>query len=400
MTTVAISTLGTNNYTEVLYRFQDGQEVRSSYPIHALVQRSGIRIDRTIILLTEKAREKNWELMQLFLADHKETAGEIRDVAIKDGANSNEEIFEAIAAEVPENAELYIDITHGLRHLPMLLVMAAAYLRAAKNVKIKSISYGAFELGDREESILDGKKVSVIVACDVFDLLPFVTLFDWASATQMFQRTGNASQLAELLRQTGETLGNDAAKQINPVADQLDHITLALEVARPEEAMQAADQLRVGLEESSARIQPYAKPFALLKDLLNRAFERISLPSERADSLGDRLHRQRDLIKWYLQRGRIALGSILAREWMISRKMRQQNIRDVGDHESREDVVDQLNRKPAPNASAVLQREHKLWTQLRKLRNEIAHAGQSQPSLSAAKIKSELENALKELERL
>jgi CRISPR-associated Csx2 family protein len=391
VTTVAISTLGTNNYTEVLYRFQDGQEVRSSYPIHALVQRSGIKIDRTIVLLTDKAREKNWELMQLFLMDHAETAGEIRDVTIKDGANSTEiwEIFETVASEVPENADLYIDITHGLRHLPMLLVMAAAYLRVAKNVKIKSISYGAFELGKRQDNL--------IVECDVFDLLPFVTLFDWASATQMFQRTGNASQLAELLRQTGETLGDDAAKQINPVADQLDHITLALEVARPEEAMQAAAQLRVGLDESSARIQPYAKPFALLKGLLNRAFERISLPSERADSLGDRLHRQRDLIKWYLQRGRIALASILSREWLLSRFMQNTGMRDV-DRQRTEMAkrLDDLGR----NAPPMQTRIREVWRKFRAVRNEIAHAGQDKQPMTAVQIRQEVDKAVKELDRL
>jgi CRISPR-associated Csx2 family protein len=147
MTVVAIGTLGTNNYTEVKYRFSDGQVIASSYPIHALIQRKQLRLDQTIILLTAEARKKNWELMELFLKDHP-SAGEIRDVSIKDGRNESElwEIFEAITQTIPESAELYIDITHGLRHLPMLLVMACAYLRTAKNVTVKSISYGAFDL--------------------------------------------------------------------------------------------------------------------------------------------------------------------------------------------------------------------------------------------------------------
>ncbi|MDW8300556.1 MAG: TIGR02221 family CRISPR-associated protein [Anaerolineae bacterium] len=394
MRTVAITTLGTTGYTEVVYRFQDGEEIRSSYPVHALVQKSGMRFDQTIVLLTDGARQANWELMKIFLEDRGQTAGEIKDISIPDGANSEEiwQIFEKIAEVVPENANLYIDITHGLRHLPMLLVMAAAYLRTAKNVTIKSLSYGAFELGKREQR--DGR--SVVTECNVFELLPFVALFDWAGATKVFQETGNASQLARLLRDTGATLGSEARAQIDSIADQLDKVTLALEVARPEEAMQLAHELRTRLDENAVRIRAYAKPFGLLKELLSKAFERVSLP--RPEALGDRLHRQRDLIKWYFQRGRIALSAILAREWMISRRMRQRGIRDISDDERRDEIVEELNRGRGPQ---ITQREHEIWRELRKLRNEIAHAGQAdREPLTASKIKAKFEYILEQLDRL
>lgn len=395
--TVVITTLGTGSYTDVVYRFQDGQEIKSSYPVHALVKKSGTKFDQTIVLLTSGARQVNWELMRVFLEDEKHTAGEIREVSIPDGANSEEiwQIFEKIAEAVPQNANLYIDITHGLRHLPMLLVMAAAYLRTAKNVTIKSISYGAFELGKRAE--IGGRPV--VTECNVFDLLPFVALFDWASATKMFQETGNASQLARLLRETGSAIGSEAKVQVDPIAEQLDNVTLALEVARPEEAMQIAHQLRQQLDRSAEQIRAYAKPFALLKDLLNKAFERISLP--RLESLGDRLHRQRDLVRWYFQRGRIALAAILAREWMISRKMRQHGIQDISDDRERDRIADELGRRPDPKSTQAVLREHELWRKLRKLRNEIAHAGQAnQEPIAAKRIKTDFEDILKQLDRL
>jgi len=411
---VVISALGTNKYTEVTYRFQDGQAVRSSYPVHALIQKSGVRFDQTIVLLTERARAENWELMELFLQDRRETAGEICGVNIRDGRNSEEiwQIFDVIAEVVPENAQLYIDITHGLRHLPMLLVMAAAYLRAAKNVTIRSISYGAFELGKR-----DANDSRVVVECDVFELLPFVELFDWASAAKMFQETGNASQLAYLLRSTGARLGEEAREQINSVAQQLDEVNLALEVARPEEAMQKADSVKQAIEASAERIQTYAKPFGLLKGLIEDAFRRISLP--RPGSIGDRLRVQRELIAWYFERGRIALATILTREWMISSEMRRRGEQEIFQHGRRQAIADQLSQKPPADASEGDRRRHNLWIMLRDVRNQIAHAAQSeqpqQPESkrarrkraasrlrhkqTAGEIKQDFEKVLQELDR-
>jgi len=407
---VVISALGTSQYTEVLYRFQDGQAIRSSYPVHALIQKSGVRFDQTIVLLTEKARKK-WRSMQSVLGRYKETAGDIRPVRIKDGKNSEEvwQIFDVIAKVVPENAQLYIDITHGLRHLPMLLVMAAAYLRAAKNVTIRSISYGAFDL---RRTNSDGD-----VECDVFELLPFVELFDWASAAKMFQETGNASQLAYLLRSTGARLGEEAREQINSVAQQLDEVNLALEVARPEEAMQKADSVTQAIEASAERIQTYAKPFSLLKGLLKSAFERISLP--RLGSIDDRLQGQRKLIAWYFERGRIALATILTREWMISSEMRRRGEQEIFQHGRRQKIADQLSQKPPEDASEGDHRRHNLWIMLRDVRNQIAHAAQSeqpqQPESkrarrkraasrlrhkqTAGEIKQDFEKVLKELDR-
>jgi CRISPR-associated DxTHG motif protein len=407
---VVISALGTNKYTEVTYRFQDGQAIRSSYPVHALIQRSGVRFDQTIVLLTEKARKK-WRSMQSVLGRYKETAGDIRPVRIKDGKNSEEvwQIFDVIAKVVPENAQLYIDITHGLRHLPMLLVMAAAYLRAAKNVTIRSISYGAFDL---RRTNSDGD-----VECDVFELLPFVELFDWASAAKMFQETGNASQLAYLLRSTGARLGEEAREQINSVAQQLDEVNLALEVARPEEAMQKAHSVTQALEASAERIQTYAKPFSLLKGLLKSAFERISLP--RLGSIDDRLQGQRKLIAWYFERGRIALATILTREWMISSEMRRRGEQEIFQHGRRQAIADQLSQNPPADASEGDRRRHNLWIMLRDVRNQIAHAAQSeqpqQPESkrarrkraasrlrhkqTAGEIKQDFEKVLQELDR-
>jgi CRISPR-associated Csx2 family protein len=397
MTVVAIGTLGTNNYTEVKYRFSDGQVIASSYPIHALIQRKQLRLDQTVILLTAEARKKNWELMELFLKDHP-SAGEVRDVSIKDGRNESElwEIFEAITQTIPENAELYIDITHGLRHLPMLLVMACAYLRTAKNVTVKSISYGAFDLGIRNDK-------NIVVECEVFELLPFVALFDWANATSAFQRTGDASVLAYLLRNTGAGVSLEVKEKVEQMADRLDRVTLALDLARPEEAMQEAESLLQELEANASHMRQYAKPFALLRGLVEKTFSRIRLPDTGIKSLGDRLSTQRRMIDWYMQRRRVALASLLAREWFISRYMQGQGNNAVNDYDARERATAALNRTPERDARPADKKWYRIWRELglRDVRNDIAHAGQSEERpLSASRIEDKVAAIVSELDNL
>jgi len=400
MTVVAMSTLGTSPYTEVTYRFASGEAVKSSYPIHALMKRAGIKFDQTIVLLTDEARRQNWELLHLYLTEAK-AAGVVRDISIKDGRKEDElwEIFQAITDAVPEKAELYIDITHGLRHLPMLLVMACAYLRVAKEVQIKSISYGAFELGDRE--VINGR--STVVACDVFDILPFVTLFDWANATSAFQRAGDASFLADLLRKTGTGLPTEGKAEVEKVAQRLDNVTLALDLARPDEAMIEAQILTQELNTSAQQVQRYAKPFGLLKGLIERTFQRISLPEARTNSVADRLRKQRDLIYWYMERGRVALASLIAREWFISDYMQKHRITPINDYESREGAGNLLSRRPDRNARPMDARWYRIWRELRlrDVRNEIAHAGQSEDQpMTAAEIKKTVEEIVKEIKQM
>jgi CRISPR-associated Csx2 family protein len=404
MTAIAIGTLGTNDYMEVKYRFPDGQTIASSYPIHALIQREQVKIDQTIILLTEAARARNWEMLELYLKDHT-SAAQIRGIPIKDGANESElwDIFEAITQAVPEDAELYIDITHGLRHLPMLLIMACAYLRTAKNVAIRSISYGAFELGKKEKRTIDGRERDIVVECEIFELLPFVALFDWANATSAMQRTGDAGFLAHLLRQTGNGLPSEAGAQLEKVASRLDQVTLALDLNRPEEAMWEAQALRSELKAGTPHLRQFAKPFSLLSELIDTTFTKISLPPARIKSLGERLDAQRRMINWYMQRGRVVLASLLAREWVISRFMQAQGESDVSGWKKRCEASESLNRRPGQPATPTEKALHQVWIRhgLAHMRNEIAHAGQSgtQP-VPADQIKQRLEAALKELDKL
>ncbi|MDM7460057.1 MAG: TIGR02221 family CRISPR-associated protein, partial [bacterium] len=185
-----ITSIGTGNYSEALYRLNPSSpDIRTAYFPVAVTQ--WFEPQSVHVLLTNAAQNhSNWqncktELQQYLPEEH------IHEVAIPDGKNEGElwQIFEAITNAVDKNDELIIDITHGFRSLPMLALLAIAYLRQVKHVKLVAVLYGAYEARNQDDET------------PVFDLTPFVSLLDWLTAAKMFMATGNGSELADLMRQ-------------------------------------------------------------------------------------------------------------------------------------------------------------------------------------------------------
>lgn len=90
------------------------------------------------------------------------------------GANEEElwEIFKNIFETIGQEEELYIDITHSLRNIPIQLLAVISYARAIKNVTVNGIYYGAFEVGKFNE---EGVKEAPIL-----NLLTFLDILDWS----------------------------------------------------------------------------------------------------------------------------------------------------------------------------------------------------------------------------
>jgi CRISPR-associated Csx2 family protein len=66
----------------------------------------------------------------------------IPDASTADGQFN---ILSIIAGEIPEQAHLWMDLTHGFRHLPLLELFSALNLEETKEVQIEGLYYGMFE---------------------------------------------------------------------------------------------------------------------------------------------------------------------------------------------------------------------------------------------------------------
>ena len=217
---VFISILGTGFYEKCAYtkeiEEEDGKEQKpfTSTPIR-FIQQASLELvgangwteeDRVIIFLTKKARELNWNKgitertpygkntpvpykgLETVLQEMGLKAT-IEDKDIKDGMNKEEiwEVFQTIYDTLEVGDELYLDLTHSFRFLPMLLLVLGNYAKFLKGITIKNIVYGNYEARNAQDE------------APIISLLPLASLQDWTFAAANYLQNGRATQLQALV---------------------------------------------------------------------------------------------------------------------------------------------------------------------------------------------------------
>jgi CRISPR-associated Csx2 family protein len=223
---VFISVLGTSVYKHCKYGVDDyvSEDVRYAQlaTIDFLQKTSVESIDKCYILLTERARLRNWldtKLEDGTLVHGLERCLEawfpslnVHPIPIPEGKNEEEtwKLFDTLFACIEEGDCLYFDVTHGFRSLPMLVLVFGNYAKLLKNATVQSITYGNYEGRD------DSSNTAPLV-----NLLPLSQLQDWTSASVSFLRNGNSTMLYDLAqalltqRLRNEATRDDATKNLN-----------------------------------------------------------------------------------------------------------------------------------------------------------------------------------------
>ena len=166
----------------------------------------GKAVDRIIILLTNGAKGTNWDKnitkrknyktgheedyvgLEIILQDMNLPCP-VETIDIPDGKNEEEmwKIFNAVYDALMPNDELYFDLTHSYRYLPMLVLVLGNYAKFLKGVKVKHISYGNYEARDTATN-----------EAPLMDILPLTMLQDWTFAAADLIQNGNIEKLQEL----------------------------------------------------------------------------------------------------------------------------------------------------------------------------------------------------------
>jgi CRISPR-associated Csx2 family protein len=228
---ISFSFLGTGAYRNTEYFFPTATE-RTVYPT-PLVQLAIQQYleeykefgtsDRHILLLTDAARQKNYlSAVKPHGSDGpshrglkseltaKQFATPTKPISVPSGHDRDSliDVFDKIVDEVREGDEVYLDITHGFRSLPLLAVVLANFLRVAKNATVGAIYYGAFEDKDNH----DGR-------APIYDLSYFIELQEWSMATYGYMTYGFVEPLLNLGGgETSELLRSSRGKHVSAKA--------------------------------------------------------------------------------------------------------------------------------------------------------------------------------------
>lgn len=119
---------------------------------------------------------------------------------IAEGQTQEEQLalLTRIAPLIEDGDVLTLDLTHGFRHLPILLLMAVVYLRSIRSIAVQAV-YSSFYDADTQQGV-------------VFNMSGLLKLFDWHSALNAFDKDGDPGVFAELLGDEG--LVRDALQKL------------------------------------------------------------------------------------------------------------------------------------------------------------------------------------------
>jgi CRISPR-associated DxTHG motif protein len=315
----------------------------------------------------------------------------LNKVLISDG-NSEEqlwEIFQKVTDTVQAGSEVVFDITHGFRSLPLVVFLAVAYLCQVKQIKLHRVVYGNFEARDKETN-----------RAPVFDLTSFVVLLDWLTGVKTLRQRDDAEQLADLLSSRHSSCwSNDSPlaedikpRQLEKLSGALRKLSYALQLSRPVEVMKQAGQLKKKLVEARPEVEQLSKPFAVLLQDIETEYNPYALPQP-SRLTKENLSLQLALIQRYASRGLAMQAVSLAREWLVSFVMLEQDPEHWLSIDGRRPVESKLSsgaqklqsgpeHMPQQPQGTGLKTEQPLskeilnaWGEISQLRNDIDHCG-------------------------
>ena len=188
MAKVFITSLGTGKYTPVAYTFEGRALETTRYVQRALLGAYGPTFfDRVVILLTPKAKEMHWAPLGTLRDDLADVVAPdrllVQDISERIEATAEQwSWFQAVLDHVGQGDDLYLDMTHGFRVVPIVLSAALNYLQAIKGVRLQAAFYGAHDAP----------------GAPIVDFKDFYTLGPWADAVNRLVEKADADKLATL----------------------------------------------------------------------------------------------------------------------------------------------------------------------------------------------------------
>jgi len=333
-----LSFLGTNYYIRTIYTIGDSQSTPHRFiqaSLAELICKDWRNEDSIHIFLTKDAEEKNWNdppknseeikrqkeydwenenykgLSKIFDSLNLPFSREkITPVRVAEGWKEEErwEIFNKIVAQVNDNDEIYFDMTHSFRYLPMLAIIALNYIRVVKkNIKIRGIYYGAFEaLGPAYQVKvlpIEQRKAPVI------DLIGFENLMRWTAGVDRFVGTGDASILSSLVK---EKELNEASAE-KKLVESMEEFGNIMATCRGRKIGEGAKAVKNSIEEFKVSLEKERKPgMSPLVHLLGKIEDKMKGFAD------DDIKNGLEAVKWCINHNMTQQGYTILEELIIT----------------------------------------------------------------------------------
>ena len=222
---VFISFLGTGNYSEAVYEFAGERPDPTRFVQEALVWHlcgDWSAEDQVIVFCTEGAHSKNWidggqvdrrngkplQGLKTTLQKLKETENlqvNIQEtISIPEGFNETQvwEIFNKVYEVLEEGDEIYFDMTHSFRAIPLFATVLFNFAKVMKRTTLRGVYYGAFEALGPAYKLDENYPNPIDRVRPIVDLSQVVALQQYTAVAHELEKYGRIKGLNELLRDT------------------------------------------------------------------------------------------------------------------------------------------------------------------------------------------------------
>lgn len=176
-----ISFLGTNNYKETKYQFGDYTSQSVRFVQEALIDltcKNWDERDSILIFCTQDSYDKNWvdngqeqassDVEKIGLQSRLQglhISPKISEHRIKEGFTEDDiwSIFNTIYNALDDWDEIYLDVTHAFRSIPLFTIPLFDYAKFMKHTRLAAIYYGAFDARNATANIAPIVELSSLV---------------------------------------------------------------------------------------------------------------------------------------------------------------------------------------------------------------------------------------------
>ena len=180
------------DYFETTYQFED---LTLKSKLSSVIIKEKIKPDKIYVLGTS---ESLWNL-----AD--ELLGEYEKIIIPFGTNHQEfwQMFEILSGLDVENKDIYMDLTHGFRSIPLFISTVMNFFEKVKNAKIKGVYYGMFEVQSDIKPIID--------------MLPILEMNSWIEGYTLYKEYGDSRKIGNLIQEKYRQIPNEQKRNYQSI---------------------------------------------------------------------------------------------------------------------------------------------------------------------------------------
>lgn len=231
---VFISFLGTSNYCECKYNINGKISEPVRFVQEALVKHyctNWTDQDRVFIFCTSEkttgkrgSKEINWlddadKVGLQHRLEALELHAPVKEVDIKAGFSEKEiwEIFDTVYSQLKPGDEIYFDVTHAFRSIPIFSIVLFNYSRFMKGTRLVTIHYGAFEARNGDEA-------------PVIDLINIARLQEYNQIASGLKDFGKVKKLKEIIVKGRNLKADKAVAQLGESISELEEYIALVEL--------------------------------------------------------------------------------------------------------------------------------------------------------------------------